>query len=128
MKALVLSLLFVMPAFAAGHPLQTAKVISQNVGAYNGGSIATASASGTANYASGTAIGVPILRAVNTIVLETPERRLTLVEITGRNYLLLTVNEPVSFYIDGNRAYIEDGKHKKHKFFVTRMEDTTQEK
>lgn len=123
MKTLgLLLLLFCLPALGKDHPMQTAKVVSQNVGPWTGGSISTGGANVVGSSVIGNGISLPVLRAANMVVLETKDTRYNLVEITGRHYLLLTVNGTVDFYIDGNRAILEGGDHKKHKFFITRME------
>ncbi|MGB9408379.1 MAG: hypothetical protein WCA89_12635, partial [Terracidiphilus sp.] len=84
------------PAFAKNQPeFQPAKVISQNIGSYNGG--AAAMPIGTM------VVAVPITRRSDIVVLETANHRLTLSEqMTGRGPVILPVNETIPFYQDGN--------------------------
>lgn len=122
MKSLIL-LLCCLPAFASNAPpFESAMVVSQNVGPYTGGAISTASG----GSATASAIGVAVIRAANVVVIQTAQRRLTLLELTGKGYMLLLVNGTVDFHMDGNRAVLRDANGKTHKFYITRMEDISQ--
>jgi hypothetical protein len=111
--ALALSL--ALPALAEHPPLQTAKVISQNIDSYNGG---------TAVMPIGAMmVGVPIVRRSNTVVVETATQRLTWAEMgNGRHLVVLSVNGTVNFYQDGGAFVVLDSRSKKHKFTIMHAE------
>ncbi len=114
--AVMLSCLIMCTLPAAAHklvPLQSAKVISQNIGASNGGAVA---------MPIGTMlVAVPITRQSNIVVVETSHNRLTWSEV-GKHMLVLPVNETIQFYQDGNWFVVLDSKHKKHKFALIHEE------
>jgi hypothetical protein len=119
MKALLslFLLCFALPALAKSQPeIHKAKVISQNIGSYNGG---------VAAVPLGTSVvAVPINRRTNTVVLETPHKRITVIEIGNQNhFLVLPVNGTADFYVDGNRIVMVDSNNKKHKFGVVHLEE-----
>jgi hypothetical protein len=104
-----------VPAFGKEVPLETAKVISQNIDSYN---------AGTAAMPIGTmVVGVPITRRSNIVVVETAHHRLTWSEVvTGRGPVILPVNETIQFFQDGNWFIVLDSNRKKHKFSLIHME------
>ena len=119
MKALVLCVCLLCSSatlLAKTQPeVHTAKVISQDVGSYNGGSAVVP--------VGGMLVGVPITRRSDMIVLETASHRLTLSElITRHGAVILPVNGTVQFYQDGNWFIVLDSAKKKHKFSLVHME------
>jgi hypothetical protein len=119
MKALALCACLLCPSavlLAKTQPeVQTAKVISQDVGSYNGGSAVVP--------VGGMLVGVPITRRSDMIVLETVSHRLTLSElITRHGAVILPVNGTVQFYQEGNWFIVLDSDKKKHKFSLVHME------
>ena len=96
-------------------PIQTAKVVSQEIGSYN---------AGAAVIPIGTMLaGVPITRVSDVVVVETAQYRLTWQEqMTRRGPVVLPVNGTVQFYQDGRFFIVLDAAHKKHKFAVLHME------
>jgi hypothetical protein len=117
MKALLLFFCLTfcaLPGFARKLvPLQTGKVVWQNIGSYNGGAVGMPI--GTM-YAA-----IPIVRQSNTVVIETGNERLTWSE-TGRHMLVLPVNGTIQFYQDGKWYIVLDSQRKKHKFALVHME------
>ena len=118
MKALFLCaclLLCAIPLAAKKVPIQTAKVISQEIGSYNGGAAVVPFG--------GMLVGVPITRTSDIVVWETASQRLTLSEaITRRGAIVLPVNGTVQFYQDGKWFIVLDSVRKKHKFSLVHME------
>lgn len=124
MKAWVLSfcllLLPVVGLAADQKDLQPAKVISQEIGAYNGGAAVVP--------LNGALIGLPIIRRSNVVMVEYDNKRETWVEggrpgRTGRGLLVLPVNGTLYFYRDGNNPVVTDNAGKKHKFGVVHIEN-----
>jgi hypothetical protein len=123
MKTTILSvalLCICLPGFAKDQPvLKPMKVISQEIGAHNGG---------TAVMPIGTSVvGVPITRRSNIVVIEGATRRVTLSEI-GNKFIVLPVNGIVQCYQDKNLIVIPDSSGKKHKFSVLHVEVIANEK
>lgn len=117
---LLLSLLAFVPASRAAdkRDWRTARVISQNI---------SSSTAGTYAMPVGTAvIAVPIRRMSNVVVVETPHDRMTWVELGGK-VIILSVNEDVRYYMDGEHFVVLDSKGKKHKFALVGMEKKTEE-
>lgn len=119
MKALLLSLCLVLcgalPAYAKHHlvPLQTAKVISQNIGTYRNGAVAMP--------IGGMLAAIPIRRMSDVVVVETATTRMTWVE-AGRKFVVLPVNGTIRFYQDGKWFIVPDLSGKKHKFALVHLE------
>ncbi|MDR5726639.1 MAG: hypothetical protein RB191_04130 [Terriglobia bacterium] len=125
MKALLLSICLVwscVPALAGKVvPLQSARVISQEIGSYNNG--AAVVPYGNMLFAA------PIRRQSNIVVVETARHRLTWSESPrDRHTLVLSVNDTIQFYYDGKWFIVLDSKHKKHKFALVHMETIEAEK
>ena len=116
MKVFVLLVALCVPAYAKPIPeTHPAKVISQEVGTYNGG--AAVMPMGTA------LIGIPVRQRSNVVVIETPKYRVTLSEqMTGRGPIILPVNGTVQFYQAGKWVVILDSANKKHKFGIVHEE------
>ena len=120
MKSLALLLFLccslpVVTAIAETHEMKTAKVISQNIGSYNGGSVVMPMGTGL--------VGVPITRRENIVVIETASRRATLSDLGNvKHPLILPVNDTVNFYVEGSAVVILDSSGKKHKFGVVHIE------
>jgi len=92
------------------HNWETAKVISQNLGS---------AAAGTYSAPIGDAtVAVPLYRQWNVVVVETEQYRYEWQEQSERK-VILTVNDYVRFYRDGNWFIVMDSKNKKHKFALT---------
>jgi hypothetical protein len=104
------------PAFAKNQlQFQTAKVVSQEIGSYNGGAAVMP--------VGGVLVGVPITRRSDIVVWETGSHRLTLSEqMTGRGAVVMPVNETIQFYQDGKWFIVFDAQKKKHKFSLLHME------
>ena len=117
---LIVLLLCGLSAVAEQRPLQTAKVISQQVGAYNGGAVVMPMGTGL--------IGVPITRRSNIVVIETARHRITLSELANKHFLVVPVNGTVSFFTDKNLVVMLDSNNKKHKFTIIHLEDLPQPK
>lgn len=114
MKKIVICLLLCLPAYAKPKPeMHTAKVISQDVDAYDGGTAVMPIGRGI--------MGVPIMRRSNIVVIETAKGRLTWSEV-GRKTIILPVNGTVQFYLDGNLFVVLDSQNKKHKFALMHFE------
>ena len=123
MKAFVVALLLLaIPAFAEHKQpdIRHAKVISQDIGSYNGGAAVMPLGTGV--------IGVPITRHSNIVVLQTNKARITLSEMPNKHFLILPVNGDVSFYVDKSLVILADGDGKKHKFSITHLETLAQQK
>ncbi len=115
---------FALPGSAKNSmPLQSAKVISQKIDSFNDG--ARVMTMGDAMT------GHPPVDASSTVVIETANSRLTLVEtIHARvswiqkrpSALVLPVNGTIQFYRDGNWLVILDPNHKKHRFEIVHEE------
>ena len=115
-KALAFCVLIIgIPAFAKPKPvMESAKVISQDIGAYR---------NGVAVMPVGTMLaGVPIVRRSDIVVVQTDKYRLTWSEI-GRKFIVLPVNGTVSFYRDKNSFIVLDSEGKKHKFALIHAEE-----
>lgn len=113
--SVALVLILLVPSLATGekqHSWETAKVISQDLNAYNAGTVAMPIGTGIA--------AVPIRRRSNIVVVETATQRLTWSE-AGKNTIILPVNGSVQFYRDGNWFIVLDSKNKKHKFGLIGM-------
>ena len=118
-KLLVLSacVIFCCAPALAGKllPLGSAKVISQEIGSYNNG--AAVVPCGNMLFAA------PIRRQSNIVVVETAHHSLTWSESPrDRSTLVLSVNDTIQFYQDGNWFIVLDSRHKKHKFALVHME------
>jgi hypothetical protein len=119
MKVLVFDLCLAgvaMPAFSKSQPaMQTAKVISQEIGSYSQGAAVLP--------VGGMLVGVPITRRSDMVVLETASYRFTLSELIGRyGAVILPVNGTVEFYQDGKWFIVLDSSKKKHKFSLVHIE------
>ena len=114
MKTAVLLLLCCLPVFAKTNPqTETAKVISQDISAQQGG---------YAMMPIGTSVvGMPINHRSNLVIVETASHRLTWAE-TGNKAIVLPVNGEIKFYRDGDLFIVMDSKNKKHKFALMHME------
>lgn len=120
MKIAVLAacLCIAAPAFAKTQPIQTAKVISQQID--------------TDQVDRGVVTGTPIVRYRNIVVIETAAERMTLAEVSNyvfgtstqdvRNAVPLPINGSVEFYREKNYLVIFDSDHRKHKFVITHLE------
>lgn len=92
------------------HAGETAKVISQNLGSEQAGAYAAPIGGG--------AVAVPLYRRWNVVVVETEQYRYEWHE-QGRSAIILTLNDDVRFYRDGNWFIVLDSNNKKHKFALT---------
>lgn len=104
-------------ALAEHPPLESAKVISQQIGMYNGGSALMPLGGGL--------VDVPITRRTNLLVVETATHRAALSEV-GRHFLLLSANQTISYYRDGNWVIVLDSENKKHKYAVVGLQTLPQ--
>lgn len=89
---------------------ETARVVSQNLGSERAGAYAAPMGGG--------AVAVPLYRRWNVVVVETEQFRYEWQE-RGRTAIILTVNDNVRFYRDGNWFVVLDSNNKKHKFALT---------
>ena len=60
-------------------------------------------------------MAVPLYRKWNVVTVDVGPYRYQWQE-QGKNYVILTVNDDVLFYRDGNWFIVVDNKNKKHKF------------
>ena len=119
--ALIACLCVSLSALAKDAPrMRTAKVISQDIGAYNGGAAVMPMGTGL--------IGVPITRHSNIVVIQTDKARITLSEMANKHFIILPVNGDITFYTDKNVVVIVDGDGKKHKFGIAHLETLATEK
>ena len=84
-------------------------MISQDFGAQQAGTYAAPIGNGT--------VAVPLYRKWNVVTVDVGPYRYQWQE-KGNNYVILTVNDDVSFYRDGDWFVAVDTKNKKHKFSV----------
>jgi len=91
---------------------ETDTVISQNLGSSSAGTYNGPLGAGQAT--------VPIRLRSNVVVVDTGEYRYTLQESTRspnwHHFVVLTVNDEVKFYRDGQSFVVLDNQGKKHKF------------
>jgi len=94
------------------HQWETATVISQNLGSSPAGTYRGPLGSGQAT--------VPINIKSNIVVVETGDYRYTWQEFTRspnwHHFVVLTVNDEVKFYRDGQWFVVLDSQGKKHNF------------
>jgi hypothetical protein len=105
------------------HQWETGTVISQNLGAATAGVYSGPLGSGT--------VTGPIRLKTNIVVVETGEYRYTWQEFTRspnmHHFIVLTVNDEVKFYRDGQWFVVLDSQNKEHKFSLigsTHMRNT----
>jgi hypothetical protein len=94
------------------HQWETATVVSQNLGSNPAGTYSGPLGSGQAT--------VPINLRSNIVVVETEEYRYTWQEFTRspnwHHFIVLTVNDKVELYRDGQWFVVLDSQKKKHNF------------
>jgi hypothetical protein len=95
------------------HPLQTATVVSQQIGSYNAGAAVMPMYGGL--------VGVPITRRSNVVIVETANSLMTWSEV-GNKTIILPEGGKVSFYQDKDYFVIMDSRNKKHRFVLTHLE------
>lgn len=112
------ALCLALPALAEHPPFQTAKVISQDIGVADAGYAVVPVGTGLAAGRLG--------RKENIVVVETEGHRYTWQELTRapniHRFIVLTVNDTVSYYRDGDKFVVLDSKNKEHKFSVIHAE------
>jgi hypothetical protein len=100
------------------HPLETAKVLSQNIG--------------TDQVDHGLMTNTPLVRYSDMVTIETPSEIMTWEEVSTYKFGTTThdvqtpaplpVNGTVQFYRDGNFCFLKDEGGKKHKFLIVHIE------
>ena len=86
---------------------EQAHVISQDVSSQRNGVYAARIGTGVA--------AIPLYGRSNIVTVETKDYRYQWAE-SGRNTIILTVNDDVLFYRDGDWFVVLDNKNRKHKF------------
>jgi len=94
------------------HQWETARVVSQNLGSSPAGVYSAPVGTGS--------IAAPIYLRSNIVVVDTGDYRYTWQEFTRspnwHHFVVLTVNDEVKFYRDGQWFVVLDSRGKKHKF------------
>ncbi len=95
------------------HPVQSARVVSQQITNYNNGAVVLPLYGGL--------VGAPIIRQSNIVIVDTDSARLTWSE-AGRSIIVLTEGEEVNFYQSRDYFIVLDSRGRKHRFALLHAE------